>query len=259
MSKLSPIEAPALNDLPGIRHAYFTRPGGVSSGIYMGLNAGLGSDDDRKCVVENRRRMTDHLGVDEDELASPYQVHSPDVIATNLAWKTDRPKADSVVTNRQGLAIGIVTADCGPILFADANAGVLGAAHAGWKGALSGVLENTIAEMEKHGAARRNISAILGPTISQENYEVGPAFPDPFLEQSSDAKRYFIPSQKAEHFMFDLTGYIVDRLLKTGVNAGAVERCTYAEEDNFYSYRRTTHRGERDYGRQLSAIVLCAN
>jgi len=259
MTTLQPVLAPELSDLSGIQHAYFTREGGVSQGIYAGLNAGLGSGDERQHVVENRNRIARFLNVAQDKIASPYQVHSPDAVVTVTAWDEDRPKADGVVTNLPGLALGIVTADCGPVLFADKSAGVIGAAHAGWKGALYGVMENTIAQMEHLGAKKQNITAILGPSISQKNYEVGPNFPTPFLELDSQNQSYFTPSEKADHHMFDLTGYIVDRLAQTGVKSGTVNRCTYAEEDKFYSYRRTTHRSEADYGRQLSAIVLQAS
>jgi YfiH family protein len=258
MFQLTPVQSSELSNMKGIEHAFFTRKGGVSNGIYAGLNAGLGSGDDRAHVVENRNRMANFLNVAHDKIASPYQVHSPDAIVTSHAWQDNRPQADGVVTNTPGLALGIVTADCGPVLFADADAGVIGACHAGWKGAVGGVMENTIAQMETLGAKRKNTVAILGPCISQENYEVGPDFPNPFLQLDAENARYFVPSKKTDHHMFDLTGYIVDRLAKTGVQSGTVARCTYAEEDNFYSYRRTTHRNEPDYGRQLSAIVLQA-
>lgn len=256
MTILTPVLASELENLSGIQHAFFTREGGVSKGIYKGLNAGLGSGDDRSNVVENRSRMAAFLNIPNDMIASPYQVHSPDAIVTNHAWQEDRPKADGLVTNTPGLALGIVTADCGPVLFADKEAGVIGACHAGWKGAVGGVMENTISQMETLGAKNKNITAVLGPCISQTNYEVGPDFPAPFLELDSANNRYFMPSEKPDHHMFDLTGYIVDRLTQAGVNASATNRCTYAEEDKFYSYRRTTHRNEPDYGRQLSAIVL---
>ena len=263
MNTLSPIKHDALAAVSGVRHSFFTRPGGLSLGIYAGLSAGLGSDDERDHVVENRRRMAEELGVGAAMLASPHQVHSPDVVVTNTAWNSggvaERPKADGIVTTKPGLAIGIFTADCGPVLFADGEAGVIGACHAGWKGALGGVLENTIEVMCENGAERANITAILGPTISQKNYQVGPGFPDPFLEQSPDNASYFASSDKPDHYQLDLTGYIVDRIARTGVKSASVERCTYEEEDNFYSYRRTTHRREADYGRQLSAIVLNAN
>ena len=258
MTELTPVLAPELAQISGIQHAFFTREGGVSKDIYEGLNAGLGSGDDRNHVVENRNRMANYLAVPNDKIASPFQVHSPDAIVTDHAWHEDRPKADGVVTNTPGLALGIVTADCGPVLFTDADAGVIGACHAGWKGAVGGVMESTIAQMETLGATSQNITAVLGPCISQKNYEVGPDFPMPFLELDASNERYFIPSTKPDHHMFDLTGYIVDRLAKAGVNSSTVHRCTYAEEDKFYSYRRTTHRGELDYGRQLSTIVLQA-
>ena len=257
---MTPIKDEKLTAIAGVSHSFFTRPGGVSQGIYAGLNAGLGSDDIRENVVENRRRMAQELGVEADMLASPYQVHSPDVIVTDMAWNgEDRPKADGVVTTKPGLAIGIVTADCGPVLFADGQAGVIGACHAGWKGALGGVLENTVDAMCANGATRENITAILGPTISQPSYQVGPGFPAPFLELSADNAVYFGPSDKDDHHQFNLDQYIVDRLARAGVRSGSVQRCTYREEDNFFSYRRTTHRGEADYGRQLSAIVLNAS
>ncbi len=256
MNRLSPIKAPQMESLPGIVHGYFTRKGGVSKSIYEGLNAGLGSGDERDHVVENRRRITDFLKVPQNALASPYQVHSADVVITRSAWSDERPKADGVVTDLPGLALGIVTADCGPVLFADSKARVIGACHAGWKGALTGVMENTISRMEELGAQRGNITAVLGPTISQANYEVGPDFPAPFAQQNEDNLQFFSPSEKPGHHMFDLTGYIVHRLKDAGVSGSAVNRCTYGEEENFYSYRRTTHRGENDYGRQLSAIVL---
>lgn len=257
---MTPIKDDKLSAIAGVSHSFFTRPGGVSEGVYAGLNAGLGSDDVRANVVENRRRMALELGVTTDMLASPYQVHSPDVIVTDNAWNgDDRPRADGVVTTNPGLAIGIVTADCGPVLFADGDAGVIGACHAGWKGALGGVLENTIDAMCANGATREKITAILGPTISQKSYQVGPGFPDAFLELSTENARYFGPSDKDDHHQFNLEQYIVDRLAAAGVQSGSVQRCTYQEEDNFFSYRRTTHRGEADYGRQLSAIVLNAS
>ena len=250
------VSAPELSVLPGIRHAFFTRNGGVSSGIFDSLNAGLGSGDVRESVLENRQRMARHLCVSPDKLATPYQVHSPDSVFTIKAWTDDRPKADGVVTSQPGLAIGVVTADCGPVLFADARAGVIAAAHAGWRGALTGVLENTIAKMEENGADRSNINAVLGPCISRANYEVGPSFPEPFLKSSPSAERFFANSEKPGHHMFDLSGYIVQRLCDAGVEASATNHCTYAQEGDFFSYRRTTHRNEADYGRQLSAIVL---
>ncbi|MEL6736345.1 MAG: peptidoglycan editing factor PgeF [Pseudomonadota bacterium] len=255
-TELNPVQAEPLSACEGIHHAFFTRHGGVSSGIFAGLNAGLGSNDDKAAVEENRRQMAAHLGVETTGITGPYQVHSADVVRVDANWPTQRPKADAVVTSIPGQAIGIVTADCGPVLFADPKAGVIGAAHAGWQGALKGVLENTVAAMEAEGAQRGDIIAVLGPMISQDSYEVGPDFPAPFLEQSPDNQRFFKPSQKPSHHMFDLAGYIVTRLTQAGVAASQTGHCTYRREEEFYSYRRTTHRKEPDYGRQLSAIVL---
>ncbi len=241
------------------RHGFFTRSGGVSGGIYAGLNAGLGSDDNRTHITENRIRIARCLGVQADCLIGPHQVHSPHVVTVSKPFEGDRPKADGIVTATPGLAIGVLTADCGPVLFADNETGVVGAAHAGWKGALSGVLENTVAAMEALGARRGNIAAVLGPMISQNSYEVGPEFHDRFVNTEVANERWFIPSDKPGHFMFDLAGYIVWRLQQAGLAAESLGRCTYAEETHFFSYRRTTHRGEPDYGRQISAIVLGEN
>lgn len=254
--KPEPVIAQDLAGAVGIRHGFFTRAGGVSSGIYKGLNVGLGSSDDQASVIENRRRVTDWLGVKPGFLATPYQVHSPDVAVVSGPFEGERPKVDAVVTNRPGLAIGVHTADCGPILFADAEARVIGAAHAGWKGALGGVLENTIAAMEALGAKRASIIAVLGPSISKANYEVGAEFVARFAEVHDDAGRWFTPSVKPGHSMFDLPGYTVARLALAGVQGSALGLCTYADENRYFSYRRTTHRSEPDYGRQVSAIVL---
>ena len=252
---LSPITSADL-DLPGIRHAFFTRPGGVSDGIYKGLNVGIGSNDERTNVVENRRRAAEHLGTPEHMLVNPYQVHSPDVVTVTGPFEGERPKADAIVTATPGVAIAVVTADCGPILFADPKARVIGAAHAGWKGAIGGVLESTIVAMEKLGATRADIKAVLGPSISQQNYEVGPEFVSQFSAHDSANTRWFAPSTKAGHSMFDLWGYTLERLAKAGVSASVTGHCTYADEGRFFSYRRTTHRAEPDYGRQLSALML---
>ena len=257
-SRLSPIQSDALagHSANGIRHGFFTREGGVSGGLYAGLNVGLGSDDRRDLVEENRARVAGWLGVQPARLASPWQVHSPDAVVVDRPFEGERPQADAIVTATPGLAIGVVTADCGPVLFADARAGVIGAAHAGWKGALTGVLENTISAMETLGAARGNIVAVLGPSISQANYEVGPEFVARFCAAEEGNDRWFSPSHRSEHAMFDLQGYTVDRLARAGVSASMTGHCTYADEPAFFSYRRTTHRAEPDYGRQISAIVL---
>lgn len=239
-----------------MRHGYFTRIGGVSDGIYRGLNIGTGSSDDQTLVAENRRRVADWMGVPAHHLLTAHQIHSPDVVVAREPFAGPRPKADAIVTDRPGIAIGASTADCGPVLFADTEARVIGAAHAGWKGAFTGVLENTVAAMEGLGARRERIVAVLGPSIGPDNYEVGPEFVARFVEADTGNHRYFRPSKTVGHSMFDLNQYTVDRLRKAGVTAEGLGRCTYAEEDLFYSYRRTTHRKEADYGRQVSAIVL---
>jgi YfiH family protein len=254
---LPPIQAPALAALPGIRHGFFTRAGGVSSGVYASLNCGIGSRDDRMLVLENRRRVASALGAGFDRLASPYQVHGIDVAVVDTVWEPGKgPKADATVTNRPGIALGVGTADCGPILFADARARVIGAAHAGWRGALAGVTDTTIAAMERLGARRETIVAALGPTISRENYEVGPEVRGVFIDDQPANARFFGPSGRPDHFLFDLPAYIVARLTSAGVAAAATGQCTYADSERFFSYRRATHRGEPDYGRLLSAIVL---
>lgn len=257
-SKPFPVRSPALDAMAGagIRHGYFTRTGGVSEGIYAGLNTGVGSNDDPQKVRENRRRVAGWMGVEPASLLSAYQIHSPDVIVVSEPFGSQRPKVDALVTERPGLALGVSSADCGPVLFADPEARIVGAAHAGWKGALTGVLENTIAAMEGLGADRGRIAAVLGPAISVRNYEVGPEFVQRFCEAAEGNAQYFAPSANSGHAMFDLSRYTVDRLLAAGVRAEMLDRCTYAEEDLFFSYRRTTHRREADYGRQISAIVL---
>lgn len=255
ISRPEPLSSPLLAG-KGIRHGFFTRRGGVSSGVYGSLNIGTGSQDDPALVRENRRRVAAWMGVAPEKLLTAYQVHSPDVIVATGPFPAERPKADAVVTDRPGIAVAASTADCGPVLFAERQAGVVGAAHAGWKGAFTGVLENTVEAMEKLGARRERITAVLGPSISQANYEVGPEFVERFVRADGGNQRYFTPSAKDGHAMFDLNLYTVDRLKKAGVEAEQLGRCTYAEEDLFFSYRRSTHRGESDYGRLISAIVL---
>ena len=256
--KPDPIRSPLLDEArpQGIRHGYFTRAGGVSGGIYRGLNIGTGSADDPALVAENRRRVAEWLGVPAPNLLTAHQVHSPDVVIAREPFAGPRPKADAVVTDRPGIAVGASTADCGPVLFCDAAARVIGAAHAGWKGAFAGVLENTIAAMESLGARRQRIVAVLGPSIGPAHYEVGPEFVARFAAADAANARYFIPSARPHHAMFDLNLYTLERLHRAGVQAEKLDRCTYAEEELFYSYRRGTHRGEPDYGRQISAIVL---
>jgi YfiH family protein len=255
-TKPDPVRSSLLTDLPGIRHGYFTRVGGVSDGIYRGLNTGPGSKDASDLVNENRRRVAEWMGVAPDHLLSAHQIHSPDVVVVREPFSGERPKADALVTDRPGIAVSASTADCGPVLFADKHARIVAAAHAGWKGALTGVLENTIAAMLRLGARREHIVAVLGPSISSGNYEVGPEFVERFIEAEPDNARFFKPSARPGHAMFDLNLYTVDRLKRAGIKAEALGRCTYEEEDLFFSFRRGTHRGEPDYGRQLSAIAL---
>lgn len=256
MTKPDPIRAQALEN-ERTSHGFFTRSGGTSKGIYLGLNVGLGSDDERASVLENRRRVAQAMGVGEERFVTVYQVHSCDVIEVTKPWGNDeRPRLDAMVSKTPGLAIGVMTADCGPVLFQDAQNGVIGAAHAGWKGATSGILENTISAMEALGAKRETITTVLGPTISRENYEVGSEFVENVISLDSKNDVYFTPSSNEGHAMFDLPGYIVDRLKASGVQASWTGNCTYREEDRFFSYRRKTHRNEADYGRQVSVIKL---
>jgi purine-nucleoside/S-methyl-5'-thioadenosine phosphorylase / adenosine deaminase len=254
---LRPIRSDSLTGIPRVAHGFFTREGGVSSGIYAGLNVGLGSDDDRERIRENRGRVAAELGFPGARLSTPHQVHSPDVLTIDSPLNdSPRPKADAVVTATPGLVIGILTADCGPILFADEAGGVVGAAHSGWKGAIGGVLENTVEAMIGAGARRDRIRAVLGPTIGNSSYEVGPEFEQRFRDDDSANAKFFAPSAQQGHFMFDLPGYILARLGAVGVAAEYTGHCTYRDENRFFSFRRTTHRSEPDYGRQVSAIVL---
>jgi YfiH family protein len=252
------ILSPALSALPGIRHAFFTRAGGVSDGLYESLNGGLGSEDSPAKVAENRARMAAAIGVQAEHFLSVYQIHSPNVVVADAPWPAaERPRADAIVTKTPGLGIGIGTADCGPVLFADSQARVIGAAHAGWRGALAGVLEATIAGMEKLGAKRERIAAAAGPMISQRNYEVGKDLIDRFLAADQDNTRYFAPAAREGHAMFDLPRYLVDRLKRAGIaQVEDLALCTYADPSQFYSYRRSTHCQEPDYGRHINAIAI---
>jgi polyphenol oxidase len=242
----------------GIAHGFFTRAGGHSTGIFASLNCGLGSGDDPDLVKMNRDVVTRALGLGEGRVVTAHQVHSADVVEVKDVWVAEaRPKVDGLVTRQKNIALGVLTADCGPVLFADSDAGVIGCCHAGWKGAIGGVTDATVAAMEKLGAVRSRIVAVLGPTISQTAYEVGPEFPKPFLEQSSAHSKFFIPSTKPGHFMFNLPAYIRQRLQGLGLaSVHDLGLCTYTDEARFYSYRRATHRGEVDYGRLISAIAL---
>jgi polyphenol oxidase len=238
-------------------HGFLGRIGGVSTGIYAGLNVGLGSEDEREAVIENRRRAVDAV-LPGAALARVYQVHSPDVVAFTAASGEDPPKADAMVTDRSGLLLGIVTADCVPVLFADTEAGVVGAAHAGWKGAITGVTDNTIAAMELLGAHRANIACGIGPCIAQKSYEVDDSFFRRFAEDDAANERFFADG-KPGHYQFDIEGYVAARLAAAGI--GKVEclgEDTYSQPDRFFSYRRSCHLGEPGYGRQISLIGLPA-
>lgn len=251
------IEAPELKPLARARHGFFTRRGGGSSGIYASLNCGIGSDDDRALVHDNRALVAQALGVEPAHLLTPYQTHGLAVATAIAPWPwQDPPRADAVVTATPGLAIGVSTADCAPVLLADDNAGVIGAAHAGWRGAQAGICEAAIEAMEQLGAARDTITAVVGPCISRINYQVGPEFRTTFIDMDPGYDGYFAPDDDGK-FTFDLPRFVVDRLTHAGIGTvGLVERCTYADAEDFFSYRRTTHAGEPDYGRQISAIVL---
>ena len=252
------IHASSFSAFPNIRHAFFTREGGVSDGIYASLNGGIGSNDAPGKVAENRARMAQALRVAPTHFVTCYQIHSPDVIVATEPWtRENSPRADAIVTRVPGLAIGVTTADCGPILFADEEAGVIGATHAGWKGALIGVLEATIAAMEKLGARKSRIGAALGPTIRQPNYEVGAEFVERFTTADASNARFFAPATRPGHAMFDLPGYIRSRLERAEIQGiEDLGLCTYADPARFFSYRRTTHRAEPDYGRHVNAIAL---
>lgn len=254
---LTPHLAEGLN-LPGIRHGFFNRTGGTSTGIYASLNCGPGSNDDLARVLENRALVEQNIGVAAGQLVSLYQHHSADVVKVSAPWqRADAPKADGMVCTRPGIALGILTADCTPVLLADPENGVIGAAHAGWKGALRGVLENTISLMEAQGASRSTMRAVIGPTISQANYEVGPEFYERFLTAAPANKAFFKPSTRDHHFMFDLPGFVQDRLKRGGVGrVNDIGLCTYDEDNRLFSYRRATHLGEDGYGRNISVIAL---
>ena len=249
--------SPLLSAIPGLRHRFFTRDGGVSTGIYRGLNGGIGSQDDPAHVQENRRRMAEAVGVTPLHFLTAFQIHSPDVAIAEGPWPADqRPKVDAMVTRVPGLALGVTTADCGPVLFADPKARVIGAAHAGWKGAFTGVLEAAIHAMEGLGADRADMVVAIGPLIRQRSYEVGAEFVARFTDTDPAFDRFFAPSTRDGHAMFDLAGFIRMRLENAGITRiDDLAIDTYPNEDLF-SYRRSVHRKEGDYGRQIHAIVL---
>lgn len=255
---LSPLQADTLSMLDGIRHGFFTRQGGISRGIYASLNCGPGSKDDAVAVVENRSRVVAHLGGSEDDVQTIYQIHSGHAFVVDRLQPRDAlPKADAVVTRTRGLVVGILTADCAPVLLADADAGVVGAAHAGWRGAIGGVLEAAVVAMEELGASRSRICAALGPTIGPKSYEVGPEFVATFEAADAANARFFTIPKGRTTPHFDLPSYVLSQLGRIGLKS--IERqapCTYENESMFFSFRRSTHRKEPDYGRQISAIVV---
>jgi hypothetical protein len=255
------IDDDALARCAGVRHVFFTRAGGVSEGIYASLNCGFGSGDVPERVHENRVRAAARLGVAPARLLSLHQVHGRDVIAVEAPWSMDpheqRPKADAMVTDRPGIALGVLSADCAPVLLADADARVIGVAHAGWRGALAGVIEATLAAMQHLGARVERVAARVGPAIGPDSYEVGPEFPAPFLAADAANARFFRASARAGHHLFDLPGYCLSRLEAAGVAASSCARDdTCRDAEHYFSYRRNTLAGVRDYGRGLSAIVL---
>jgi YfiH family protein len=243
--------------VPGIAHGFFGRQGGVSKGIYASLNCGPGSKDSRDDVMENRARAAAALAPDA-ALVTLYQVHSAEAVTVTAPWPIpENPKADAMATDRPGIALGILTADCAPILLTDPKARIIGAAHAGWNGALAGVVESVLAAMERLGAKPERIRAAIGPCISQRAYEVGPEFELRFVSADPDNARFFVRSPRAGHWQFNLPAYVAQRLKEASVESVEILNvCTYAREDEFFSYRRTTHRKEPDYGRELSAIML---
>ncbi|HJU33190.1 MAG TPA: peptidoglycan editing factor PgeF [Hyphomicrobiaceae bacterium] len=256
MSTIAPLTAGCLSASPAVAHGFFTRHGGASLGGYASLNCGLGSQDDPAAVRENRARVAAHLGA--RDIVTAHQVHSAVAVAADGAWdRNHRPRADAIVTVTPGLAVGVLTADCAPVLFCEPEAGVVAAAHAGWRGALGGVIESTLAMIETLGGRRERVHAAVGPCIGQAAYEVGPEFEEAFLAQNSANSGFFVRPTAAARPHFDLSAYAENRLRAAGVGrAERVAACTYAQGGDFFSYRRSRARGESDYGRQISAIVL---
>lgn len=253
---LEPITHPLLESA-GVRHGFFTRAGGVSTGLYEGLNTGVGSKDDPAAVTENRRRVAGWFGRDADDLAACYQIHSAVCRVAEAGWRGDRPEGDAVVTAAPGVVCGVLTADCAPVLFADADAGVVGAAHAGWKGALGGIIHSTVVSMQALGADSRRIVAVVGPTIAQASYEVGTDYQERFEHHDPGAGRFFAPGEAPDKRLFDLPGFVLWRLEQAGVGEAAwTGHDTRADAARFYSNRRAYLNGEADFGRLMSAIVL---
>ena len=251
------IQHPLLSEACTVVHGFFTRRGGASTGLYATRNCGFGAADDPQTVEANRAAAVADLGLPSDALLTLYQVHSPDVVTVQSVWPRDQaPRADAMVTDRSGIALGVLAADCAPVLLADPIAGVIGAAHAGWKGALTGVVEATVAAMVGLGAERARLRAVVGPCIGPSSYEVGPEFRDRFLAAAPGNGDFFAAGQ-GDRLLFDLPGYVLARAADAGVaRAHWVGHDTFAEPEAFFSYRRSCHAGEPDYGRLLSAIAL---
>ena len=253
---LHPITHPLLSR-PGLRHGFFTRQGGVSTGLYEGLNTGVGSNDDPAAVAENRRRVAGHLGGTADDIAACYQIHSAVARVAEAGWRGDRPEGDAVVCAAPGVICAVLTADCAPVLLADVEAGVVGAAHAGWKGALTGIVHSTVAAMEALGARPARIAAVVGPCISQDSYEVGADYQDRFEHHDAGSGRFFAPGASPDKRQFDLPGYVLWRLEQAGVaDAAWTGDDTRTDPARFYSNRRAHLNGEPDFGRLMSAISL---
>jgi len=257
MSDLPVLQSGLLAGLPGIRHAFFTRQGGVSKGIYEGLNVGRGSGDAADDVLENRRRAAGWFGAQPDALNTCYQIHSATAVAADEPWCGRLPEGDAVVTRQPAIVCAVLSADCAPILFVDPQTKVVAAAHAGWQGALNGVIEATLAAMEAQGADRSRIVAAIGPCIAQPSYEVGLEYLDKFETARPGSARFFKPGETPGKRLFDLPGFVLDRLAEAGVRqAEWIGRDTCAEGDWFFSNRRAFKQGEPDYGRLISAIMV---
>ncbi|NNG05332.1 MAG: peptidoglycan editing factor PgeF [Inquilinus sp.] len=252
------IQLSSLVGLKGVRHGFFTRIGGVSAGLYDSKNCGFGSGDDADNVARNRARCVAEMAEGSARLVTAFQIHSAETLIVEQPWRReDSPSVDALVTAMPGIAVGVLTADCAPVLLCDGENGVVGAAHAGWKGAIGGILESAVAAMEELGASRPSIRAAVGPCIAQSSYEVGPEFLKRFVTEDADNAAFFRDGERPDHPHFDLKGYVARRLERLGLGGLEVaSHDTVAEEDRFFSYRRATRRGEPDYGRNLSAIAL---
>ena len=252
------LQSEVLSEARNVSHGFYGREGGVSDGLFASLNCGYGSNDEREHVRENRSRVALDLAVAEDRLLTVYQIHSSEAVIVSSPWaREDAPKADGMATNIKGIALGVLAADCAPVLFSDSVAGVVGCAHAGWQGAFKGIVEAVVMKMEELGSSRSNIVGCVGPCISQANYEVGPEFFDRFVDASEDFSKFFVRSGKQDHHMFDLPAFVSFRLGEARIRQREVlPFCTYAREGNYFSFRRATHGKESGYGRNLSAIML---